>query len=104
MLCLDDDIDNEAENPAATRCREEAVSRCWDFHFSVFPQVMRLVFFSSFLPLSSSSELPSSVAANRAVVGELDREITRRSQKRQKEAEGEKKKHLVESEGYKRDD
>lgn len=65
---------------------------------------MRLVFFF-FLSATFVVVGVSQLQQNRAVVDELDREITRRSQKRQKrEWKERKKEHLVESEGYKRDD
>lgn len=74
------------------------------FHFSVFPRSWDLFFFfllaATFVVVGASQ-----VAANRAIVGGLDREITRRSQKRQEGTERERKKNiLLRAKGTKRDD
>lgn len=69
MLRLDDSIDNDAENPAATRCREEATSRCRNFHFSVFPSCRSRDLFFFFFPSAALVVVGASqVAANHVLL------------------------------------
>lgn len=84
------------------RCREEATSRCWHLHFSVFSHAGRATCFL----FSFSSRHRSFPGSSKpcAVVDGLDRGIV---QKKAEEAGGKREReneHLVESEEYERDD